>query len=146
MRIDLDDRLDKEYPEPAECEINERDCEYRVDHVCHECGAKLCEACSIGIRHQPRLSLYTYETDDGTERIQQHCPNCAARHTLSGRNLAMGVGGVLVGALLAYVGGLDTIALTVIGLAVLTAGAWLTRHEYRLKVRHNDNYGPESLI
>lgn len=145
MRIDLDNRLDKEYPERSTCEVNERDCDFDVDVVCHECGTKMCDACSIGVRHQPLLSKYTYDTPEGTERFQQHCPDCIGVHTLNLRNVAIGISLLFLGIIFAVVGGADTLALTVIGLVMLVGGGFVLRAEYRLKVRDNDNYGIMSL-
>lgn len=141
MRINIADRTDKDYPEPPECEINGRDCSFRVDNVCHQCGKKMCFDCSVGVRHQPRFSKFTFQTEDGTERIQQHCPDCLDKHTLSMRNLGIGLGGIVVGLLLAVLGGADILPLTVIGVVLLIGGVLMTRYEYRLKVRHNDNHG-----
>jgi hypothetical protein len=145
MRINLDDRLDKEYPEPSECEVNDRNCEYTVDTVCHECGTVACDACSVGVRHQPQLSKYTYPQGQDTERIQQHCPDCALEHTLNPRNLAVGGGGVTLGLLFVGLGGTNTLALTLTGIVIITFGAYLLRYEYRLKARHNDEYGITSM-
>ncbi|WP_340100844.1 hypothetical protein [Salinibaculum salinum] len=145
MRINLDDRLDKEYPERSNCEVNDRDCDYDVDTVCHNCGTKMCDACSIGVRHQPRLSKYTRNVEEGTERFERHCPDCIDEHTLNMRNLGIGGGMGLFGALLAYIGVPDTPVLAVFGLFLLVAGALVLRTEYRLKTRRNENYGFMSL-
>lgn len=145
MRIDFDDRLDKEYPERSNCEVNERDCEYDVDTVCHDCGAKMCDACSIGVRHQPRLSKYTRQVGGQTEEFECHCPDCIDEHTLNLRNLAIGLGFAFIGLLFALLGVPDTPILAVIGLLALVAGGLVLRAEYRLKVRRNDNYGVTSL-
>jgi hypothetical protein len=145
MRIDLDDRLNKEYPERSNCEVNDRDCDYDVDTVCHSCGTKMCDACSIGVRHQPRLSKYTRDVGDDTERFECHCPDCIDDHTLNVRNLGIGGGTGLFGLLLAFVGLPNTPVLAVIGLVLLVAGALVLRAEYRLKLRQNENYGFTSL-
>jgi hypothetical protein len=145
MRIDFDDRLDKEYPERSNCEINDRDCNYEVTTVCHDCGAKMCDACNIGVRHQPRLSKYTRDVEGETERFERHCPDCIDEHTLNMRNLGIGLGVALLGALLAFIGIPNTPILAVIGLLLLVAGSLVLRTEYRLKVRRNDNYGFASL-
>jgi hypothetical protein len=143
MRIDLDDRLDKDYPEPTECGVNERDCTFSVEYVCHECGEKMCAECSIGVRHQPRLSKYTFSTREGEERIQQHCPECIDHHTLSKQKLGIGLAGVVGGLLLAVVG---IPLLIVFGLALLVTGGYVLWNEYQLKKRHNDEYGISSML
>jgi hypothetical protein len=145
MRIDFDDRLDKEYPERSNCEVNDRDCNYDINAVCHSCGTKMCHACSIGVRHQPRLSKYTRNVGGETERFERHCPDCIDDHTLNMRNLGIGLGVALLGALLAFVGLPNTPVLAVVGLVGLVAGALVLRAEYRLKVRRNENYGFSSL-
>lgn len=141
MHIDLDTRLDKEYPEPPQCEVNDQDCSYGVDNLCHECGKKMCADCAIGVRHQPHLSKYTYETEEGTERIQQHCPDCIDSHEVSGRILGLGFGAGALGLLLAIAGTATAVSTTVVGLVLFVAGLLVLRHEYRLKALHNPNYG-----
>lgn len=145
MRINLDDRLDKEYPERSNCEVNDRDCNYDVDAVCHDCGTKMCDACSIGVRHQPRLSKYTHDVEGETKRFERHCPDCIDEHTLNMRNIGIGGGIALFGVLLAFIGLPNTPVLAVIGLVLLVAGALVLRSEYRLKARRNENYGFSSL-
>lgn len=145
MRIDLDDRLDKEYPERSNCEVNERDCNYDVDAVCHDCGTKMCDACSIGVRHQPRLSKYTRRVGADTERFECHCPDCIDEHTLNWRNVGLAGAVGFVGLLLAFIGMPDAPVLAVVGLILLVFGGLGLRAEYRLKVRRNDNYGLMSL-
>jgi hypothetical protein len=142
MRIDLDDRLDKDYPEPSECAVNERDCTFSVDHVCHECGTEMCAECSVGVRHQPHLSKYTYRTAEGEERIQHHCPDCIDHHSLSSQKLGIGFGGIVLGLLFAASG---VSALLIVGLLLLVVGGYVLRTEYRLKKRHNDRYGISSM-
>lgn len=136
----VEKEFDKPYPEPPECEVNDRDCEFDVDAVCHECGAPLCEACAIGVRHQPQLVKYEYTERTETDRTQLHCPDCLPGHELDRRVLALGGGGVVLGALLLYLVGLGSPAGAVVAVASLVAGAALLRHEYRLKVPQNDNY------
>lgn len=145
MRINFDDRLDKEFPEPFECGVNDRNCEYDVHSVCHECGTPMCEACSVGIRHQPQPSKYTYTERNRVERRQKHCPDCMQGHTLSGRNLAVGGGGLFVGILFIILGGTSSLFLTIFGLLLLVAGGGILRYEYRLKHRENQRYGITSM-
>lgn len=145
MRIDMDDRLDKEYPERSECQINERNCTYRVDKVCHQCGVVMCDSCSVSVRHQPQFSTYSYEGQDGVESVQQHCPRCLQMHTLNRRNVGLSLGGVVLGVALVAAGNTETVALTVVGLLLLLVGLLLGRYEYRLKARDNDNYGLASM-
>lgn len=146
MRINFDERLDKDYPEPSECEVNDRNCEYDVHSVCHECGIPMCEACSVGIRHQPQLSKYSYTKKNQTDRRQQHCPDCMQGHTLSGRNLVVGGGGLFIGLLFIILGGTNSLFLTSLGLLLLlTVGIGFLRLEYRLKHRENQRYGIISM-
>lgn len=145
MRIDMDDRLDKEYPERSGCQVNERDCSYRVDHMCHDCGALLCEDCSVGVTHQPQFSTYRYDDESGTETTQLHCPRCLDEHTLNRRNVALGLGSVVLGLVLAAVGTTDVVAVTALGAVLVLVGLLLARYEYRLKTRDNGNYGLSSM-
>jgi len=146
MRINITDRTDKSYPEPPECEVNGRNCVFSVDNVCHECGKQMCHECSVGVRHQPYFSKYTYETTDGTERIQQHCPGCLENHTINMRNLAIGIGGLLVGLLLIAFGTTQTPALAIGGVLLALVGLLVTRYEFRLKARQNDDYGVSDMF
>lgn len=144
MRIDFDDRLDKEYPEPLECSVNDADCTFEVASVCHECGATLCSECRIGVRHQPQP--VEYDPADVTDPVTQfHCPDCLDTHTLDPTKVAAGGGGLLVGLFFLLVGAATTPALAVIGLLVAAAGGLFLRHEYRLKYRHHDDYGIRSM-
>jgi hypothetical protein len=145
MRIDMDERLDKEYPERSRCQVNERDCSYRVDQMCHDCGTLMCEECSVGVSHQPKFWKYRFEGQNGTETTKRHCPQCLDAHTLNRRNVALSVGSVVLGLVLAAVGNTDTVVATVLGVVLILLGLLLGRYEYRLKARDNSNYGLSSM-
>jgi len=136
----IEKEFDKAYPELPECEVNDRDCEFDVSAVCHECGTPMCDACAIGLRHQPQLVKYEYEEGTGTERHQHHCPDCFEGHWINWRLAGGGVAGVALGAIILYTSGVSSVPLAVLALVLLLVGAWALRTEIRLKYPDNDNY------
>lgn len=135
MRIDFDDRLDTTFPKEAECAVNDNDCEFKpVQAVCHQCGKELCGECGVGVRHQPQLIKYTYQTPDDQERIQMHCPDCAQVHSWNVMYLGGGAVAVVVGLAMLSTGG----AILALGLLAILVGGFLLRNEYRLKKKLDD--------
>lgn len=146
MRIDFDDRLDKEYPEPVECKENTTDCSFDADYVCHECGTPLCTGCVTLVRDQPQLARYSFETTDESgertrEKIQAHCSSCAESHEYDVRTVGITAGAILLGLLFVYVGGLDSLVLSLLGLVAAAGGAAVLYREYHLKT----DFEPEQV-
>lgn len=147
MRIDFDDRLDKEYPERIDCKENTSDCTFDADYICHECGSALCSACVTLIRDQPQLTRFSYDTVDEEgeptrEMFQAHCSSCADSHEYDVRTLGATAGAILVGLLLIYVGGLDSLVLSLIGLAAAVVGAAVLYREYQVKTAFDSTEVP----
>ncbi|GAB7093401.1 hypothetical protein JCM30237_05530 [Halolamina litorea] len=142
----IEKEFDKPYPESPECEVNERDCEFNVDAVCHDCGRLLCDSCAIGIRHQPQLVKYKYTSDGETERTQLHCPDCLNEHDLNYQIVGAGSGSLALGLLLLITTGGSSIVLALLALLLLVGGALVLRNEYRLKERINDSYTLADLV
>lgn len=143
MRINFDDRLDKEYPEPIDCKENTSDCTFNADNVCHECGTPLCSACTTLLRDQPQLVRYSYETteeegESTREKFQAHCSECAESHDYNYLTVGITAGTVLFGLLLIYAGGL---VLSLIGLASVGGGAAAMYREHQLKT----HFEPEQV-
>lgn len=136
----IEKTFDKPYPEPPECEVNNRDCVFDADSVCHDCGTVLCSSCAIGIRHQPQLAKYEKPDGAGTDRTQLHCPDCLDNHALDYRMLGIGFGGIVLGLLLLVTSGGSSVPLAVIALLLLIVGAVVLRKEYRLKNPQNEDY------
>ncbi|QZA88561.1 hypothetical protein K0C01_12395 [Salinarchaeum sp. IM2453] len=132
MHIDTD-QLDGEYPPEPECEVNQRDCEFKpVTYLCHECGRKLCEECAVGVRHQPQIAKYEQFGEAQDERVQMHCPSCAEAHEYDQQKIAAGAGGVFVGLLFFWIIGFNLITL-ILGAPILLGGGFLLYKEYELK-------------
>lgn len=136
----IEKEFDKPYPESPECEVNDRDCEFDADSVCHECGTVLCSSCAVGIRHQPQLAKYEKPDGAGSDRTQLHCPDCLDRHALDSRMLGVGAGSIVLGLLLLVTTGVNSVLLALIALLLLIVGAATLRKEYRLKEPQNQEY------
>lgn len=126
MRIDTD-RLDEPYPPQHKCEVNTKACTFSVDFLCHECGKQMCDACAVGIAHQPQFIKYSHSNDE----TQAHCPRCAETHGVRTEVLAGGVLGVIIG--LAAIGLIQSPVAIIVGLLFLAVGGYLSYNEYQLK-------------
>lgn len=122
-----------EYPAGKECQVNAGKCRFEVDYLCHECGRQLCANCAIGVNHQPQLFKYVGLNSSSDERTQAHCPDCTAGHDWNTTVLGLAGGGVLLGLILLLLGGTDTLAVTFIGLVLVTLGGIFGYNEYGLK-------------
>jgi hypothetical protein len=131
MHVDTD-QLDGEYPPEPDCQVNEKNCTFDIDYLCHECGKPLCKNCAVGVRHQPQMFKYSRFNAEQDDRVQMHCPEHANGHKLDQAKLAGGGGGVLLGLLILYLGGVSAITL-LIGLPLLVIGGYLLYNEYNLK-------------
>lgn len=138
--------FDRPYPERAECEVNDQNCHFGVDSVCHECGKLLCMACSIGIRHQPQLVKYRYREGGTTERIQQHCPQCLDGHSANERFLAAGLAAILLAIIFTWGSGGDSLWMILVATILLIIGIGALWNEYWLKKRHNSRYSITSIL
>lgn len=133
MHIDAS-KLDGEYPPEPECQVNSKDCSFKPIHaLCHECGRKICEDCVVGVRHQPRMFKYTHSEGASEDRVELHCPDCAASHTYDTTKVAAGSGGIAVGLLLLLIVGASPWPVLLIALAALTVGGYLLYNDYQLK-------------
>lgn len=127
MRIDTN-RLDESYPPKHKCGVNSKECEFSVDLLCHECKKQMCNACAVGVAHQPQFIKYA-NNNDGT---QAHCPECAAdTHNVRTEVVVGGVLGVIIGILV--IGLIQSAVGIMIGLSVLAFGGYLSYNEYQLK-------------
>lgn len=132
MYIDTD-QLENEYPPEPECRANEKECTFTpVSYLCHECGGKLCSNCAVGIRHQPQLFKYERIGAKKNESVQMHCPDCAASHSYDTTKLGAGIGGIVLGLLIYYLGGVGTVTLG-LGTNLLVVGGFLLYNEHMLK-------------
>lgn len=139
--------FEREFPEPPQCEVNQKDCVFDVTAVCHHCGRPMCEACSIGIRHQPQLIKYNYTNERGQkERFQQHCPECLANHRLNTNLIAVGGSSLILGLLLLSIGGNTSALILLLSLLLLAGGGFVLWKEYKLKNPRNQNYSLIDMI
>lgn len=136
----IEKEFDKPYPESPECEVNDRDCEFDADSVCHDCGTVLCSSCAIGVRHQPQLAKYEKPDGAGTDPTQLHCPDCIDKHALDYRMVGVGTGSVALALLLLVTSGASSVPLALIALLLLVIGAAVLRKEYLLKEPQNQEY------
>lgn len=126
MRVDTE-RLDTPYPPKHQCKLNGKTCEFSVDFLCHECGKEMCDACAVGVAHQPQFVKYFHNND----KTQAHCPDCAEKHSVRTEVVAGGIIGVVIG--LAVIGLIQSPAAIVIGLLILAVSGYLSYHEYQIK-------------
>jgi len=136
MHLDTS-KLNEDYPPKPECEANENDCTFTPVHaMCHECGRKLCEECTVGIRHQPQMFKYTHKEGSTEDRVQLHCSDCAQSHTFNMTVLAGAGGAIVFGLLLFGLGGSIPVLL---GLISLSIGGYLGYKEISLKKKLDTN-------
>jgi uncharacterized membrane protein YebE (DUF533 family) len=76
---------------------------------------------------------YTHSEGASEDKVELHCPDCAASHTYNTTKLAAGGGGVFIGLLLIFTVGASPWPLLFISLAALVAGGYLLYNEYQLK-------------
>lgn len=138
MHIDTD-QLENEYPPEPECKVNEKECVFTpVRYLCHECGTELCTECAVGVRHQPQMFKYKRIGATTNERAQMHCPDCAAGHSYEKTKLGAGIGGIVVGFAILYLGGLGVLS-GLLGVGLVVAGAALLYKEHMLKQKLNSD-------
>jgi len=87
----------------------------------------MCEACAVGIAHQPPFIKYSHNDD----KTQAHCPECVDIHSVRTEVVAGGALGVVIG--LAVIGLIQSPVAIIIGLLILAFGGYLSYNEYQLK-------------
>lgn len=132
---------DKPYPEQKECLENTRHCEFDVDHICHECGKPMCSQCAVGIDHQPGLVKFTRRNQQGqVDRTMWHCQDteCLEAHFVQTQKMAGGLGAIALGVLILWFVGGSPLFLTLLALAAILGGGFVTYKEWALKTPKNE--------
>lgn len=131
---------DKPYPEQKDCLENTKICTFDVEYICHECGKPLCEKCSVGIRHQPRLVKFFRKSGTQEEdRIEWHCqdPECLREHHIQSIKFVGGIGAIIIGILL--ISQINVPIIMTVGLVGVVFGGFLIYNEWKLKSPQNED-------